>query len=209
MNIPAGKDEATAGALVTADLPPPRLSEVVPRTSRYAEMKAWYEQSLGVKAYFEHVPADWEQRRATVTDRLPTDLKLCFIRMASAYPYSQVIALFDYAGLQAPQQTSGLHHLQVRNDHIETLLTRHERLAASGIRPWRCVNHGPATSFYYEDVDGNLVEQSAANFPDEAGFVAFLKSPAFAANPVGAPVDPDELLRRWRAGESAWDLVQK
>ena len=44
---------------VTAELTPPRLSEVVLRTSRYEEMKVWYQQVLGIKPFFEHTPPDW------------------------------------------------------------------------------------------------------------------------------------------------------
>ncbi|QHE84548.1 VOC family protein [Hydrogenophaga sp. BPS33] len=194
---------------VTADLAPPRLSEVVLRTSRYDEMKAWYQHVLGVKPYFEHTPTDWEQRREQLNEKLPTDLRLCFMRVSHEYPYSQVIALFDYPRLAPTDSASGMHHMQLRHDHIESLFTRYERLASIGIEPYRSFNHGPSTSFYYQDLDENMVELSAANFPDEAGFVAFLKSPAFAANPVGYAVKPAELLQRWRAGESAWDIAQK
>lgn len=194
---------------VTADLAPPRLSEVVLRTSRYEDMKAWYQQVLGVKPYFEHTPPDWETRREQLTEKLPTDLRLCFMRIASGYPFGQTIALFDYPRLAPTDSASGLHHMQLRHGDVEALFTRYERLVSVGILPYRCFNHGPSTSFYYQDVDTNMVELSAANFPDEAGYVAFLQSPAFAANPVGYAVDPAELARRWRAGESAWDIVQQ
>ena len=188
--------------LATADLSPPRLSEIVLKTSRYAEMKAWYEDALGVRAYFEHVPPHWEQQRKTLSERLPLDLKLCFIREAHAYPYSQVVALFDYPDLQAEARASGLHHMQFRNATLEDLLRRYERLAAIGVRPYRTFNHGPAMSFYYDDVDGNLVEFSAANYATEAGYLEFFRSPAFAANPVGVAVDAGELLARMKRGET-------
>ena len=194
---------------VTADLAPPRLSEVVLRTSRYDEMKAWYQHVLGVKPYFEHTPPDWEQRREQLNEQLPTELRLCFMRIASGYPYGQVVALFDYPRLTPTESASGMHHMQLRHGDIEALFTRYERLASVGILPYRSFNHGPSTSFYYQDVDSNMAELSAANFPDEAGYLAFLKSPAYAANPVGYAVDPAELAKRWRDGESAWDIAQQ
>ncbi|MGE0801278.1 MAG: VOC family protein [Lautropia sp.] len=198
---------SSAPPLATADLAPPRLSEVVLKTSRYAEMKEWYEQALGVRAYFEHVPPDWERRRHGLTERLPLELKLCFIRVAHTFPYSQTVAIFDYPDLQPPAATgSGLHHMQFRNATLIDLLLRYERLAALGVRPYKTFNHGPAMSFYYDDVDGNLVEFSASNFDTEAGFVGFMRSPAFAANPVGVAVDADALLARLKAGESAEQL---
>ena len=205
--MPAVTGHASAN-IVTADLTPPRLSEVVLRTSRYDEMKGWYRQVLGVEPYFEHTPADWDRLREQLSERLPTELRLCFMRVAGGYPFGQVIALFDYPRLQPSPDASGLHHLQLRHGDVEQLLTRFERLASVGIRPYKCFNHGPATSFYYLDVDGNMAELSAANFPTEQGYVDFLKSAPYAANPVGFAVDPDELLRRWRDGESAWDIVR-
>jgi catechol 2,3-dioxygenase-like lactoylglutathione lyase family enzyme len=195
--------------IATTDLTPPRLSEVVLRTSRYDEMKAWYQQVLGVKPYFEHTPAGWDTLREQLTEKLPTELRLCFMRIASGYPFGQVIALFDYPRLAPSETASGLHHMQLRHASVEELFTRFERLASVGIVPYKSFNHGPSTSFYYQDVDGNMAELSAANFPTEEGYHAFLKSPAYAANPVGIAVDPAVLARRWRAGESAWDIVQK
>jgi catechol 2,3-dioxygenase-like lactoylglutathione lyase family enzyme len=194
--------------LVTADLTPPRLSEVVLRTSRYAEMKAWYQQVLGVKPFFEHTPPEWESRRAQLTERLPGDLRLCFMRIASGYPFGQVVALFDYPGQQPSLQASGMHHMQLRHGSLEDLFTRFERLAGIGLQPYKSFNHGPSTSFYYQDVDSNMVELSAANFATEQEFVAFMKSAAYAANPAGHAVDPAELVRRWRAGEAAADIVR-
>ncbi|NLD56269.1 MAG: hypothetical protein GX652_16595 [Burkholderiaceae bacterium] len=205
MDTNAGKDAAASD---TAKLTPPRLSEVVLKTSRYGEMKAWYETVLGVKAHFEHTPPDWERRRANLTERLPLELKLCFIRVAHAYPYSQVLALFDYPDLREPEGTSGLHHLQFRNADLLELLRRYEGLRERGIRPYKSFNHGPATAFYFDDPDGNLVELSAANFPTEAEYLAFMKSPQFAANPVGVAVDPDELIDRMHAGEAVDQLAR-
>jgi catechol 2,3-dioxygenase-like lactoylglutathione lyase family enzyme len=185
------------------ELAPPRLSEIVLKTSRYDEMKAWYQTVLGVQAYFEHTPRDWTEQRRNLTDRLPLDLKLCFIRVAHQFPYSQVLALFDYPDLAtADPKSSGLHHMQFRNASLPDLLVRYQRLKEQGITPYKCFNHGPAMSFYYDDVDGNLVELSASNYPLEADYMAYFKSAAFAANPVGVPVDADRLLARLLAGEA-------
>lgn len=205
----SGPTPAPEGAaLVTADLAPPRLSEVVLRTSRYDEMKGWYQQVLGVKPFFEHVPPDWERRRAQLSERLTGDLRLCFMRIASGYPYGQVVALFDYPDQQPSLLASGMHHMQLRHGSLEDLFTRFERLAGIGLQPYKCYNHGPSTSFYYLDVDGNMVELSAANFAAEQDFIAFMKSAAYAANPAGHLVDPAALVRRWRAGEAAADIVR-
>ena len=74
------------------------------------------------------------------------------------------------------------------------LLDNYERLAARGIRPFRCINHGPTTSMYYADPDGNRVELQVDNFatPEEA--TAWMASPEFAANPIGVDFDPEDYV---------------
>jgi hypothetical protein len=41
--------------------------------------------------------------------------------------------------------------------------------------------------------------------PDAAN--AFMAGPAFAKNPIGEVFDPDELVRRYEAGQAVDDLV--
>ena len=64
-----------------------------------------------------------------------------------------------------------------------------------------CVNHGPTTSMYYRDPDGNLLETQTDNFdtPEEAN--DFMASESFMQNPVGTDFDPQDLIRRLKAGE--------
>ncbi len=76
------------------------------------------------------------------------------------------------------------------------------RLADKGIVPYWSVNHGPTTSMYYADPDGNRVEFQVDNFPTAAEANAFCASPEFAENSVGVDFDPADLVRRLDAGES-------
>ena len=61
-------------------------------------------------------------------------------------------------------------------------------------------------SLYYADPDGNRME-----FQVDCGTVqeatALMRTPAFAANPVGVMYDPDELLARFEAGEDEDTLL--
>ena len=61
-------------------------------------------------------------------------------------------------------------------------------------------------SLYYADPDGNRME-----FQVDCGTVqeatALMRSPAYAANPVGVLYDPDELLARYQAGEDELSLL--
>jgi hypothetical protein len=44
---------------------------------------------------------------------------------------------------------------------------------ARGVMPVWCVNHGPGTSLYYKDPDGNQVECQVDNFENMDDAVAF------------------------------------
>ncbi len=87
------------------------------------------------------------------------------------------------------------------------LLDNYERLAARGIRPFRSINHGPTTSMYYVDPDGNRVELQIDNFATAEEGQAWMLSPAFDRNPIGVEFDPDELVRKFQAGVPVAELV--
>ena len=58
------------------------------------------------------------------------------------------------------------------------------RLKGEGIEPYWCLNHGPTTSMYYKDPDGNKVELQIDNFDtDETN--RWMGSGEFAQNPIG------------------------
>lgn len=54
------------------------------------------------------------------------------------------------------------------------------------------VNHGPTTSLYYRDPDGNKIELQIDNFdnPEEAD--EFMKGPLYDQNPIGTDFDADK-----------------
>jgi len=167
----------------------------------------WYQAALSVKPFFEFAP-DASQHTPQPEDKLENYARLCFLRLHQDYPYSQVVALFDVAGLLPSATSSGLHHIQLRQNSFPTLLERFDRLRGAGILPYRSFNHGPATSFYYEDPDGNLVEMSAANFEREADFLNYFQTPAFKKNPAGIAIDAADFLRRYRAGEALGSITR-
>jgi hypothetical protein len=79
-------------------------------------------------------------------------------------------------------------------------------MTAHGIVPTRSANHGPSTSFYYRDPDGNRVELSVKNYATEAETLAFMQSEAFRKNPAGIDVDPAEYVGKYRGGLSLEEL---
>ena len=102
----------------------------------------------------------------------------------------------------------GVDHVAFTYPELDTLLGTWERLKAEGIEPYWSINHGPTTSLYYRDPDGNQVELQYDNFDDDEA-TAFFHSETFAANPIGVPFDPHILLEKLRAGEPLERLVEQ
>ena len=170
-------------------LPSMQLGEIVLKTSRYAEMKAWYRRMLALEPFNEHAP------QAPIADGAP--VTMCFFRLHFAFPYQQMIALFEVPGTRdRPSGDPGLHHMQLRNATRAILCERYRTLAGDGILPNRAMNHGPSTSFYYRDPDHNVVEISASNFSSGEEMLASFRTESFLRNPSGCRVDPQEVAER-------------
>jgi catechol-2,3-dioxygenase len=106
-----------------------------------------------------------------------------------------------------PTDQPGLHHVAFTFESMGAFLDNYERLAARGIRPFLCINHGPTTSMYYVDPDGNRVELQIDNFATAEEGQAWMHSAAFDQNPIGVEYEPDELVRKFRSGVPVADLV--
>ena len=159
---------------------PARLAHVVLRTSQFDALVHWYRTVLGATIAFSNgalafMTYDEEHHRIAVLN-IP-DLK----------PQSEGVA--------------GVHHMAFTYASLADLVATYERLDGQGIRPVTCINHGPTTSMYYADPDGNQVELQVDNYDtvEEAG--QFFFGPAFAKNPIGVDFDPADLARRFHSGE--------
>jgi len=137
---------------------------------------------------------------------------IAFIRIFADHPYTQVLGIFEVPAITGradnQQGEPGMHHMQLRHAGLDHLFSRYEDLRARGITPMRCFNHGPGTSFYYQDPDGNTVELSAANFVHEADYLAYFKSESYAKNISGIEIDPADYVARFRAGTPQAELVR-
>ena len=98
-------------------------------------------------------------------------------------------------------KTAGLQHMAFSYDTLEDLASTYLQRKANDILPLWCVNHGPTTSMYYEDPDGNRIEIQVDNFdtPDEAS--EFMASKYFDENPIGTDFDPETLIARLNSGD--------
>jgi catechol-2,3-dioxygenase len=76
-----------------------------------------------------------------------------------------------------------------------------------GVVPTECTNHGPTTSIYYADPDGNRVELLYDNFEDPSDAQRFIESETFRKNPMGLRFDPEQLLRNAKAGVPVSRLI--
>lgn len=176
---------ATASSSIKS---PIKLAHVVFRTSRFAEMINWYKQVLNATPAFE------------------SD-SIAFLAYDDEH---HRIAFINVPGLtEQPAGQAGVHHVAFTYENLQTLLDNHERLKAMGVEPIWPVNHGPTTSLYYADPDGNQLEFQVDNYDtvEEAG--EFFFTDAFATNPIGVDVNPAELRDRLQAGEDQAALKRR
>jgi catechol-2,3-dioxygenase len=105
---------------------------------------------------------------------------------------------------------TGIHHCAFEYASMDGLLDTYVRLKAAGMAPHACLDHGMTTSFYYVDPDGNSVELQSDNFGDWAKSTDYMRTmDEFAANPIGVPIDPDQMVAARDAGASADDLHRR
>lgn len=183
---------------------PPQFSEVILKTSRFAALKDWYETVTDVKAFFV--------RDDATKPNWTGAYNIAFIRIFSDHPYTQVLGIFEVPAVNGKAENQkgepGMHHMQLRHAGLDHLFSRYEVLRAHGITPMRSFNHGPGTSFYYHDPDGNTVELSSANFVNEADYLAYFRSESYAKNISGIEIDPADFVARFRAGTPQVELVR-
>ncbi|MGE4431167.1 MAG: VOC family protein [Sphingobium sp.] len=159
---------------------PIKLAHIVLRTSRFQEMLRWYSTALNAGTAY-------------------ADDGIAFLCYDDEH---HRIAFINIPGLtEQPAGAAGVHHIAFTYESLHQLLDNHARLIEQGIEPVWCVNHGPTTSMYYADPDGNQLEFQVDNYDtvEEAG--KFMFTEAFATNPIGVDFDPDDLRARLAAGE--------
>ena len=183
------------------DMPPMRISEIVLKTMRFAEMRDWYLCVLGIEPFY--------QRGRPEKPSWTGALAIAFFRMHIEFPYTQVLGIFEVEGTaDAPGNDPGSHHHQFRHACLEDLFDRYEKLSAMGITPIQTWNHGPSTSFYYQDPDGNRIEMSGSNYETEAEYMGYFETDAYKTNISGIEVDVEDYVGRFRAGTPKAELIK-
>ena len=167
-------------------VPPAKLAHVVRRTSRFAEMVAWYETVFGAEV-------------------VHSDGVLAFLTYDDEHHRFAIVSLPGLADRTA--DAAGTDHVAFTHADLGDLLYTYARLKREGIEPYWAINHGPTTSLYYKDPDGNRIEFQVDNFPTTAEANRWMRSGEFAGNPIGVVFDPNDLHARYLAGEPLEALV--
>ena len=171
----------STGKIITARekgrLSPLKFEHAGLRTTRLAEMVDWYSTVLQADIAFEN----------------PMLAFLCY----DEQNHRLVIIARPGTTERAPN-SAGLDHLAFTYGNLGELIATYDRLKSVGISPQRVTDHGSSTSFYYADPDSNQVELKIDTFETHEEQHAFLRSEAFAENPIGTPLDPEALAAAFK-----------
>lgn len=167
---------------------PSYLAHVVLRTNNLKPMVDFYKTFLGAHASFEND----------------------FISFLTYDEEHHRIAILQAPGTGPKQQeTCGLEHIAFTYSNLEGLALSYRQRKANGILPVWCINHGPTTSIYYRDPDGNQLETQIDNFRTNEEVAQFLVSKEFAENPIGTDFDAEDLVKRLQAGEDQSSIKKR
>jgi|SRR5690242_13500048 len=167
---------------------PSKLAHVVLRTNNLQNMVRYYTDFLGANIQYENET-------------------LAFLSYDEEH---HRIALIQAPGTKAKAHgTCGLEHIAFSFESLSDLLLSYRQRKQKSILPLWPVNHGPTTSIYYRDPDGNEIETQVDNFKDANDATDFMKSRAFAENPIGVDFDPEEFITRLQNGEKEEVLMKR
>jgi catechol-2,3-dioxygenase len=167
---------------------PTQIAHFVVYTSRFPEMVAFYRTLFDLRSSHE-------------------DANVAFMTYDEEHHRIAVVNVPNLA--DRPEGTVGFHHVAFTYATLKDLLETHARLDALGVKPYWTVNHGPTTSMYFRDPDGNRVEMQVDNFDTAEEGIAYCRLPEFAENPIGVDIDPADMLQRLRNGETEQALKRR
>lgn len=180
--------DVTRARRTAEKISPAKLAHVVLRVRDLPSMRDWYKTVL----------------QADVTKESDA---ICFLTYDDEH---HRIALLAIPGLEERGEGMrvGMDHIAFTYASVGDLLWTYERLRDIGITPFWPINHGVTVSLYYRDPEGNRIELQVDTFATMTEGKAYMRSDAFAANPIGVIFDPEDMLRRFKAGESQEALLR-
>lgn len=175
----------TPGRVVTR---PIKLAHIVLRTNDYHRLAAWYTTFLNATVNFEND----------------------FMKLLSYDDEHHRIGIVHVADIGPKNvQSNGLEHIAFTYASVTDLALAYLQKKAHGIDPFWCINHGPTTSIYYRDPDGNIVESQVENFDSVREAADFMAGEQYRINPLGVDFDPEDLVRRLKDGEDEVSLKKR
>lgn len=172
----------------TQPISPAKFAHVVFRSAKFAEMVRFWKLLLNATAAFEN-----EQ--------------VAFLRFDDEH-HRLAFVNMPFLGDSPNLPVSGFEHVAFTYETLGGLLSTYRRLKEAGVEPIWCINHGPTTSIYYADPDGNKAELQFDNL-DNAAADAFMRGEYFSKNPIGVDFDPERLIERYLGGDPLDELVQQ
>ncbi|MBI3215566.1 MAG: VOC family protein [Mycobacterium sp.] len=174
---------------------PNRLAHIVFKTPRPDEMAQWYTHTLDAVVVFRN-------KRVTFLTYDEEHHRIALVTVPKA-------VRLPARGWKFHRKLFGVDHIAFTYPSLQSLVANYRRLAGHGIVPVWCINHGPTTSMYYEDPDGNRLELQVDNFESNPALMEWIAGGEFEANPIGVEFDPDVLGRLVDAGASAAELARR
>ncbi len=176
----------------TAEEPiaPSNLHHIGLKTARFEEMRTFYRDLLGVRPVLE--------------------LAGSFGFYTFDLAHHRLFLLKDPSCTQPVPSSAGMHHLAFLYNTIDDLIRMYQRLKRKGIFPLFAMNHGPNTSFYYQDPDDNLIELLVDNLgADPRKGLEFFSQ--FQSNPAlhGQLINPESYLTAWQKGATLAELHEQ
>jgi catechol-2,3-dioxygenase len=160
----------------------PALHHVTFKTSRLAEMVAWYGKVVGASVNFQDGNNAW-----TTNDG--ANHRIAFLSMPGLDDDPEKI------------RHNGMHHSAFEYESFADLMSSYARLKEERILPAFCLDHGMTISLYYQDPEGNYVELQSDVYGDWKRSSDWMRtSRDFAENPIGTFFDPDKVYEAHRSG---------
>jgi catechol-2,3-dioxygenase len=162
---------------------PEKLAHVVFRTTpdKYEKMVHFYLQTLNARIRHE------------------ARGKIAFLSFDEEHHRIAILALPELI-TPAPNDLprAGLDHIAFTYRTLTQLAQLYVSLRdrkSDPLKPIWSINHGPTTSLYYRDPQGNKIEMQVDNFNTMEEADAYMKYDEFVENPLGVEFDPDEWSR--------------
>ena len=110
-----------------------------------------------------------------------------------------------------PKRPIGVSHLAFAYASLGELLYVYQRMKERGYAPFRVLNHGNSTSFYYRDPDGNTIETMMDNFsqPDSQDYKRHYQWSEYFGQMSEGEFDPDKMLALYESGVPDTTLIDR